>query len=98
MPLWIKIVLALYGMLCVAALALAIIGSEGLFGVEPDGLAGVFAIGVALPWSLIVLPALNTSVTMILVILALCMLLNGCLIAGFGALLHYWRSPKKQAM
>lgn len=39
-----------------AALALAIIGTQGLFGVQPDGLAAIWLIFVGMPWSLIVTP------------------------------------------
>ncbi len=37
---------ALYG----AAVALLVIGTVGLFGVEPDPLAGVFLMPLGLPW------------------------------------------------
>lgn len=97
MPLWTRIVLTLYGLLCVAALALAVIGSEGLFGFEPDAFAGVFAIALALPWS-ILLPSFEADTPVFVGILVVCMLLNGGLIAGFGRLLRYWFLPKKQAM
>ena len=39
-----------------ATLAIAIIGTQGLFGTQPDGLAAVFLIFVGLPWSLLVTP------------------------------------------
>ena len=39
-----------------ATLAIAIIGTQGLFGTTPDGLAAVFLIFVGLPWSLAVTP------------------------------------------
>ncbi len=94
MRLWLKIVLGLYGAACLAALALAVIGTQGLFGTAPDGLAAVFAIALALPWSLIALPALNTSEAVVLIVLALCMVRNAAIVAGLGALIRYWLSPK----
>ena len=45
-------VIGLYGLACAAAMALMIVGTMGLWGVEPDGLAAVWAILLALPWSL----------------------------------------------
>ena len=39
-----------------ATLAIAIIGTQGLFGTTPDGLAAVFVIFAGLPWSLLATP------------------------------------------
>jgi hypothetical protein len=69
------------------AMAILVVGTQGLFGLEPDGLAAVFAIALAMPWSLIALPALNTSELMIGVVLALCMLLNVGILGAIGAML-----------
>lgn len=44
--------IGLYGLACVAAMVLMVVGTMGLGGVEPDGLAAVWAIVLALPWSL----------------------------------------------
>ena len=41
---------------CLAAYAIALIGTQGLFGTTPDGLAAVFLIFVGLPWSLLATP------------------------------------------
>ena len=40
----------------IVTLAIAVIGTQGLFGTQPDGLAAVFLIFVGLPWSLLVTP------------------------------------------
>ena len=42
--------------LYLAAVLIAIIGTQGLFGVQPDGLAAVWLIFVGLPWSLLITP------------------------------------------
>lgn len=39
-----------------ATLVIAIIGTQGLFGATPDGLAAVFLIFAGLPWSLLATP------------------------------------------
>ena len=39
-------------LLYVAAMAIAVIGTQGLFGVAPDGLAAVWLIFLGIPWSL----------------------------------------------
>lgn len=41
---------------CGGAYAIALIGTQGLFGTTPDGLAAVFLIFVGLPWSLLATP------------------------------------------
>lgn len=72
----VRILLALYGALCIFALWLIPASLNGWFGAERDPLAGVFAIALALPWSLplSMLGGLGTGLGMILV--AFCMLLN----------------------
>ncbi len=47
-----RVVAGIYALLCVAALALIPISAKGWFGVEADPLAAVFAIILAMPWSL----------------------------------------------
>ncbi|KJS09271.1 MAG: hypothetical protein VR78_16400 [Hoeflea sp. BRH_c9] len=39
-----------FGLAAVASLALAIVGVTGLFGLEPDPFAAIFAILLAMPW------------------------------------------------
>lgn len=47
-----RVLAGVYATACLAALALIPISSRGWFGVEPDPLAGVLAIVLAMPWSL----------------------------------------------
>lgn len=54
--------IGLYGLACVAAMVLMAVGTMGLGGVEPDGLAAVWAIVLALPWSLAALALLPDEV------------------------------------
>ena len=46
-----RLLAGVYAAMCLAALALIPISSRGWFGVEPDPLAGVLAIVLAMPWS-----------------------------------------------
>jgi len=48
-----KWLLGIYVVLYLAALALLIIGTFGLFGQEQDPLAGVFLLPLGLPWNLL---------------------------------------------
>lgn len=48
-----KWLLGIYVLLYLAALALLIIGTFGLFGQEQDPLAGVFLLPLGLPWNLL---------------------------------------------
>ncbi len=41
-----------------AALAVALIGTQGWFGVQPDGLAAVYLIVLGTPWTLVMAPLL----------------------------------------
>lgn len=47
-----RVVAGIYILLCGAALGLIFISAKGWFGVTPDPLAAVFAIILAMPWSL----------------------------------------------
>ncbi|MFD1343473.1 hypothetical protein [Litorisediminicola beolgyonensis] len=42
----------LFALAWLASAALALIGTQGLFGTQPDGLAAVWLIFVGMPWSL----------------------------------------------
>ena len=44
-----KAITGLYGLLCIAALAVVPLNSAGMMG-EPDPLAGIFAVLLAAPW------------------------------------------------
>lgn len=50
----------LFALAWAASAALALIGTQGLFGTQPDGLAAVWLIFVGMPWSL-GLVALDTA-------------------------------------
>ena len=43
-------------MLVAVAYAVAAIGTQGFFGVQPDGLAAIWLILVGLPWNLVLGP------------------------------------------
>lgn len=47
-----KIFIAVFGIACLFALAILIIGTFGLFGQERDPLSGVFLLPLGLPWNL----------------------------------------------
>jgi hypothetical protein len=44
-------IVRVFGALCLAALALLLIGTFGLFGQERDPLSGVFLLPLGLPWN-----------------------------------------------
>ncbi|MCC1494525.1 hypothetical protein [Cognatishimia sp. F0-27] len=46
-----KIIVGLFGLLWVLAIALFLIGQFGLFGQDADPLAGVFLVPLGLPWN-----------------------------------------------
>lgn len=48
-----RVLAGFYVVLCLAALALIPISSRGWFGVDPDPLAAVGAIVLAMPWSIL---------------------------------------------
>ena len=54
--LWRRLLLGAGVVVCGGAYAIALIGTQGLFGTTPDGLAAVFLIFVGLPWSLLATP------------------------------------------
>jgi hypothetical protein len=85
---WTRIVLGIYAAACAAALLFIVASTIGWFGLQPSDSTLLPAFALALPWSLITVPALNTSVEMVLVVLALCMALNLGGIAAVVALLH----------
>lgn len=43
-------------LLYVVALAIAVVGTQGWFGVQPDGLAAVWLIFLGMPWTLMMTP------------------------------------------
>lgn len=56
-----RVLIVVYLLFYLGALAVAIIGTRGLFGVEPDGLAAVYLLFAGMPWTL-ALPALPLAV------------------------------------
>ena len=56
-----RILIVVYLIFYLGALAVAIIGTRGLFGVEPDGLAAVYLLFAGMPWTL-ALPVLPLDV------------------------------------
>ena len=38
------------------ALALAVIGTQGYFGVQPDGLTAIYLVALGIPWSFALMP------------------------------------------
>lgn len=84
---------ALYALLCLIALLLVPASIYGWFGVAEDPLGGVFAILLALPWSVALghFPALGTAATMVLLVAA--MAINILILLGLGRLVARWR-PK----
>ena len=80
--------LVLYILCCLGALGLIVVSQKSLYGLAPDPLAAVFAIVLALPWSLALhgLPSLGASRA--LALLATGMALN--LAIGIG-LMRRWR-------
>ena len=53
MRLALQVLVALCALACLFALAVLLVGTRGWFGVQPDGLAAVYAILLAMPWSLL---------------------------------------------
>ncbi len=83
MPTWTKIIVGLYLAVCAAAVGIGVVGSLGLFGMEPDALASAPAIALALPWSLWALSAVDGETAAVLV-LVLCMLFNAAILVAIG--------------
>ena len=52
-----RVLIIVYILLYLIALAVAIVGTRGLFGVQPDGLMAVYLLFLGMPWTL-VLPVL----------------------------------------
>jgi hypothetical protein len=50
-----RVLAGVYAGLCALALALIPASANGWFGLEPDPLGGVFAILLALPWSILLM-------------------------------------------
>ncbi len=72
----------IYILLAVGSLALIPISALGLFGVEPDPLAGVFALLLAMPWTMLIekfveLPGVAANMALV----AICLAANAAILA-----------------
>jgi hypothetical protein len=76
-----QIAVVVYQVLCALALLVIPLSAMGAFGIEPDPLAAVFAILLALPWSLF-LDQLGGegNIALNLAFLAVGMVINGALL------------------
>ena len=81
----------LYGVACASSLLFIVASALGWFGLQPSDSSLLPASALALPWSLITVPALNTSLLMVIVVLALCMALNAGIVAMAAALIRFRR-------
>lgn len=70
-----------YVLLCVGSLVLISLNAAGAFGMEPDPLSAVFAIVLAMPWSLWIADYLPTNRNDVLVVaLIIGMALNAAIL------------------
>lgn len=76
----VRILLALYGALCIFALWLIPASLNSWFGVERDPLSAVFAIALALPWSLPISMLGSLGTELLMTLMGFCMLLNGVIV------------------
>lgn len=92
-----KIVLGIYLALCVVSLALIPISAKGVWGIEPDALASVFAVILASPWvQLIGRWAIETSLIFNFLILVVGMLINTIILIGLCRWFHGRKISKPQ--
>ena len=76
-------VVGVYAVLCVLALLVVPLSAIGAFGIEPDPLAAVSAMLLALPWSLLLdLVASDDNMIVNLALVALAMIINGAIMVG----------------
>lgn len=75
-----RIVCGIFAALYLAALALLVIGTFGLFGQEQDPLSGVFLLPLGLPWNMLMdsaglggpIPAILAPVINLIILMTLC--------------------------
>lgn len=81
-----KLIVGVFAVLYIAALALLAIGTFGLFGNEPDPLSGIFLLPLGLPWTFVIdgapeplLPwlAIAAPAVNLVLLYGLCRLLSG---------------------
>lgn len=83
-----RVAFVVYVLACIAALGVLLVGTRGWFGVPPDGLAAVYALVLAMPWSLGFFTSHVESEGLILLLIVGSMALNGALLWGAGSLLR----------
>ena len=88
----VRVLMALYAALCVVALWFIPASVHGWLGIEPDPLAAVFALLLALPWSLLLRLAGDPGPWLATALLAAGMALNLWLL---WRLQNRWRSPSE---
>ena len=88
----IRVLMALYAALCMVALWFIPASVHGWLGVEPDPLAAVFALLLALPWSLLLRLVGDPGPWLATALLAAGMVLNLWLL---WRLQNRWRSPSE---
>lgn len=86
----VRLLIAVYAALCLVALWLIPASAHGWFGIEPDPLAAVFALLLALPWSLLLRFAGDPGPWLAAVLFAACMAANLWLLWRFQ---HRRRAP-----
>lgn len=75
-----KVIIGLYVLLCVAALAIVPLNAAGWIG-EPDPLTGIFAVLLAAPWIWLTDPITNdTSTAWNMIVAGGCMALNALIL------------------
>jgi len=76
-----RIAVTIYQVLCALALLVVPLSAMGAFGLEPDPLAAVFAVILALPWSMLLDRLVGDGSTALnLAFLALGMVINAALL------------------
>lgn len=87
------IVAALYGLLCIAALALIPASAAGWFGLTPEPLVGLFAILLAAPLSLALINVPDLGIAANWAMIMGCMAINALAILAVGRLASRRRGP-----
>ena len=82
-----------YALLCLLALLVIPASIHGWFGIEKDPLGGVFAILLAMPWSMALgeFPTLGTAATVLLLLVG--MSANVAILLGIARLIARKSSP-----
>ncbi|RVT94052.1 hypothetical protein [Sphingomonas crocodyli] len=81
-----RLIVLVYALLCIGALMLIPISASGWFG-QGDGLAGIYAILLAMPWSMMLARLAVSSPWIAVPLLVAGMAANGAIILGIARLL-----------